>query len=141
MAGSKTLYLENAALNGVLGGPQFTLPTPSVYIALSTSPFTASATGASMNEVPNTGGYARVLVQNTGTSWTTATTGSKQNNAVFTFPAATANWGTVQSFYIVDGSNWGTGNTLYGADLTTARTINNGDTASFAVGAITLTEN
>jgi hypothetical protein len=45
----------------------------------------------------------------------------------------------VQSFYITDSATGG--NTLYGADLTTARTINNGDTASFAVGAITLTEN
>jgi hypothetical protein len=137
MAGSKTLYLENAALNGVLGGPTFACPGR-VYIALSTANFDPSKTGTSMNEVTG-GGYTRVTVTNDGTSWTTATAGSKSNNAVFTFPAATANWGTVYSFYICDALSGG--NTLYGADLTTSRTINNGDTASFAVGAITLTEN
>lgn len=139
MAGSKTLYLENAALNAVLGGPQFTLP-PTVYIALSTAAFTNTATGASLNEVANAGSYARVAVTNNATNWPTAANGSKANGAVFTFPAATANWGTVQSFYILDSGTYGSGNALYGADLTTSRTINNGDTASFAVGAITLTE-
>jgi hypothetical protein len=132
------LYLENKALDGVLGGPQYVLPG-NVYIALSTAAFTTSATGSSMNEVPSTGAYARVAVTNTSTNWPNAASGTKSNGAVFTFPAATANWGTVQSFYITDSATGG--NTLYGADLTTARTINNGDTASFAVGAITLTEN
>lgn len=137
MAGSKAQYLQNAALNTVLGGPQFTLPT-NVYIALSTAAFTSAATGSAMTEV-NAGGYARVQVTNNTTNWPNATNGAKANNAVFTFPSATANWGTVLSFYIVDASS--SGNVLYGADLTTSRTINSGDTASFAVGSITLTEN
>lgn len=141
MAGSKTLYLENKALDTVLGGPVMSL-NATVYIALSTAAFTTAATGSTMNEISTgTGAYARVAVPNNtpGQSWTVASSGTKANAAVFTFPAATANWGTVQSFYICDALTGG--NTLYGADLTTARTINNGDTASFAVGAITLTEN
>jgi hypothetical protein len=137
MAGSKAAYLENAALNTVLGGPQFTLPT-NVYIALSTAAFTAAATGASLSEVTGSG-YARVQVTNNTTNWPNAVNGAKSNNSVFTFPSATANWGTVLSFYIIDAAS--SGNVLYGADLTTSRTINSGDTASFAVGSITLTEN
>lgn len=137
MAGSKAQYLQNAALNTVLGGPQYTTTTQ-VYIALSTAAFTATATGAAMTEV-NAGGYQRVQVANTTANWPNATNGSKANNAVFTFASATANWGTVLSFYIVDAGT--SGNVLYGADLTTSRTINSGDTASFAVGSITLTEN
>lgn len=137
MAGSKCLYLENGALNAVLGGPQFTLPA-TVHIALSTGAFSATATGSALNEV-SAGGYARIAVSNTSANWPNASAGSKSNGAVFTFPSASAAWGTVLSFYILDAASGG--NALYGADLTTSRTINNGDTASFAIGAITLTEN
>jgi hypothetical protein len=136
MAGSKSAYLENKALDIILGGTSWTAPA-TVYIALSTAAFSTASTGSSMTEVSG-GSYARVSVTNNSTNWPNASSGSKANGAVFTFPAATANWGTVLSFYIVDASS--AGNVLYGADLTTSRTINNGDTASFAVSAITLTE-
>lgn len=137
MAGSKSDYLENALLNGVLGGPQYTLPT-TVYIALSTAAYSDAATGSSMTEVSG-GSYARVAVTNNSTNWPNASSGAKSNGTVFTFATATADWGTVQSFYIVDALS--SGNVLYGADLTTPRAIANGDTASFAVGSITITEN
>lgn len=137
MAGSKSDYLENKVLDGVLGGPQYTLPT-TVYICLSTAAYADSATGSAMTEV-SAGGYARVAVTNNNTNWPNSSGGTKSNGAVFTFPAATAAWGTVQSFYIADASSGG--NCLYGADLTTTRTIATGDTASFAVGSITVTEN
>lgn len=136
MAGSKSDYLESALLNGVLGGPQFTLPV-TVYIALSTAAYSDAASGASMSEVSG-GSYARVAVTNNSTNWPAASAGSKSNATVFTFPTASQNWGTVLSFYIVDASSGG--NVLYGADLVTSRAIDTGDTASFAVGAITVTE-
>lgn len=136
MPGSKSDYLENALLNGVLGGPQFTLP-PTVYIALSTAAYSDAATGASMTEVAGNA-YARVAVTNNATNWPAGSGGSKSNGTVFTFPAATASWGTVTSFYICDAASGG--NVLYGADLTTPRAIAGGDTASFASGAITVTE-
>jgi len=136
MAGSKTDYLESAILNGVLGGPAFSLPT-TVYIALSTAVYSDAATGTSMSEVTG-GSYARVAVTNNTTNWPSASGGSKSNATVFTFPTASAAWGTVQSFYIIDAAS--TGNTLYGADLVTARAIDTGDTASFAIGSITVSE-
>lgn len=137
MAGSKSDYLENKILDHTLGGPDFTRPG-TVYIALSTAAYSDAATGSSMNEVTG-GGYSRVAVTNNTTNWPNSSAGQKQNGEVFTFPAATGSWGTVQSFYIADSASGG--NLLYGADLTTARTIASGDTASFAVGAITITEN
>lgn len=136
IAGSKCAYLENKALDIILGGTPWTAPA-TVYIALSTSAFTAASTGSAMSEVTGAG-YTRVAVTNNATNWPVAASGSKSNGAVFTFPAATGNWGTALSFYIVDAATGG--NALYGADLTTARTINSGDTASFPVSAITLTE-
>lgn len=136
MAGSKVAYLENKALDTVLGGPQFTLPS-SFYIALSTAAFSASATTVP-SEVSGTN-YARYTGTNNSTNWPNASSGAKANGAVFTFAVAgSGGWGTVTSFYICDALT--VGNLLYGADLTTSRTINSGDTASFAIGAITLTE-
>lgn len=137
MAGSKSDFWENAVLNGTLGGPAMPL-AGTVYIALSTAAYSDAATGSAMTEVSG-GGYARVAVTNNTTNWPAASAGQKANGTVFTFNAATAGWGTVQSFYIVDANT--AGNCLYGADLTTARTIATGDTASFAVGSITITEN
>ena len=136
MAGSKTDYLENALLNGVLGGPQFTLPT-TVYIALSTAAFSESATGAAMSEASG-GSYARVAYTNNATNWPAASGGSKSNAVQITFPAASATWGTIRSFYICDAAT--AGNALYGADLAINRDVTSGDTAFFAVGSIVIAE-
>jgi hypothetical protein len=136
MAGSKSDYLENKILDIVLGATSYT-PAANIYIALSTSAYSDAATGASCNEVSG-GSYARVSATNNATTWPNASGGVKANGIVFTFPAASGSWGTVQSFYIVDANS--SGNILYGADLTSARAITTGDTASFAVGAITITE-
>jgi len=139
MAGSKSDYLENAILNAILGGPAFALP-PNIFIALSTAAYSDAATGTSMSEVSSAGtAYGRVAQTNNATNWPASSGGTKSNGTVITFNAATADWGTVNSFYIVD--TLSAGNILYGADLTTPRTVVNGDTASFAVGAIAITEN
>lgn len=136
MASGKSAYLSNAMLNGVLGGSAFSLPG-TVYIALSTAAFTASATGSAMTEVSGSG-YTRVAVTNNSANWPAASSGSKSNGAVFTFPAASGAWGTVTSMYIVDAVSGG--NALYGADLTASRVVNSGDTASFASGAVVVQE-
>jgi hypothetical protein len=141
VAGSKSDYLEKALLDAVLGGPAYTKPSI-VYIALSTAVYSETATGASFGEVASGVGYARLAVTNDLTQWPAATGTNptvKANAQAQTFAAATGSWGTVNSFYILDGSGAGA-NVLYGADLTTPRTVNTGDTASFASGAITIQE-
>lgn len=141
MAGSKSDYLEAAILNYLLGGTALSSPG-TLYIALSTAAYSDSATGASMTEVSASGtGYARVAVTNNATNWPAATGTSpttKQNGAAFTFPTGTGAWGTVTSFYICDAAT--NGNVLYGGDLTTAKSIASGDTATFATSSITVTE-
>ena len=136
MASGKSLYLSNAILDGVLGGTPYTPPSI-VYVVLSTAPWSNAATGSSLSEVTG-GGYSRIAVTNNATNWPAAVSGSKNNGAVFTFPTATANWGTIQSVYLVDASSGG--NALYGADVDTPRTISTGDTASFAQDALTAKE-
>lgn len=140
MAGSKSAYLEAALLNWLLGAAAAPAPGASLYVALSTAAFTTAATGAAMTEVSG-GAYARVAVTRNTTNFPAATgsnPASINNATAITFPAATASWGTVTSFYIVDAATGG--NIYYGADLTTAKAVNTGDTATFAASALTATE-
>ena len=144
MAGSKSDYLEKKILDLVLGATAFTAPA-TVYIALSTAAYSDAATGASMNEVPTAGstGYLRVTLTNNATNWPAATgtnPATKANGVAIIFPTATASWGTVNSFYICDAATVGTGNVLYGGDLTVPKAVGSGDTASFGIGTLTVTE-
>lgn len=139
MPGSKSDYLEKQILDLVLGDGAFTKPG-TVYLALSTAAFSEAATGSAMTEVAG-GAYTRVAVTNNLANFPDATgTGpaSKTTGTVITFPTASASWGSVTAFYILDAA--AAGNVLYGGDLATPKTVAAGDTASFAAGAITITE-
>ena len=133
MAGSKSDYLEDVLLDEVLGGADYT-PPATVYLAL----FTAAPSDSGGGTEVSGGGYTRVAVTNNSTNWPAASGGSKSNGVDMTFPQATADWGTVVAFAIFDAST--AGNMLYWGDLTTSKTINDGDTAKFAAGDITITE-
>jgi hypothetical protein len=140
MAGNKCAAFERSILD-ILGGVTYT-PPGTIYLALSTAAFTTAATGSSMTEVSSSGtAYARVAVTNNLTNWPSATgsnPATKSNGTVFTFPTATASWGTILSAYLVDASSAGA--TLWGADLTTSKAVLTGDTATYAAGALTITE-
>jgi len=135
-------YLENKIIDWLLRGQTFT-PPATAYVALLTA--APSDTGGG-TEVSG-GSYARVSVSSALANWagtqsagsTTAssgTGGTTSNNGSITFPAPTANWGTVTHFAVYDAST--AGNLLFWAALTTPKTINNGDAApSFAAGALT----
>lgn len=126
--GSKSNYLENKILDHVLKNTTYTSPT-TVYVGLFTA--TPSDTGGG-TEVSG-GAYARQAV-----TFATAVSGSTSNSAIVTFPTATASWGTVTSFGIFDALT--TGNLLYWSGLDNNRTVNFGDTASFTVGSLVVTE-
>lgn len=141
MAGNKSAYYERAILDMGLSAIAFT-PPATLYLALSTSSFSTSATGSAMNEVSSAAtGYARVAITANLTNFPAATgsnPATKSNGTVFTFPTATASWGTILSAYLCDAATGGS--ILYGADLTASKTIQTGDTATYAVGALTITE-
>lgn len=134
--GSYGNYLEAKVLDAVFG--QTALPAiGTVYVALYTA--TPTDANASGTEVTG-GGYARVAVTNNVTNWPAASGTAptrKANGTAITFPAPTANWGTITSFAIYDAST--AGNELAWGALTTNKTVNNGDAApSFAAGALTI---
>lgn len=137
-------YLQNKFIDWFFRAQTFTAPT-TIYIALATSASSASACGTEVSG----GSYARVAVTSALANWagtqgsgtTTAssgTSGQTSNNGAITFPAPTANWGTITGFCAFDASSGG--NLLFFASLTVSKTVNNGDAApSFAAAALTYT--
>jgi hypothetical protein len=140
-------YLQNKLIDWFLRAQTYS-PVGTVYVALATVAPVAGNTTACGTEVTG-GSYARVAVTSSLANWagtqsagstaaSSGTSGQTSNNATITFPAPTANWGTVVGFCLMDAST--VGNMLIFAPLTTSKTVNNGDAApSFAIGALTYT--
>lgn len=130
--GSFSDYLENELLDHVFGCNTRNFTPPSnIYVALSTAD--PSENGSGLAE-PSGYGYARVLTS--AASWTVASSGALDNASAINFPEATGSWGTITHFALYDGLTVGTGNMLGYGTLTIPKSIDNGDTASFAIGAL-----
>lgn len=136
-----TDYLENKLIDALLRGQAFTMPA-TVYVAL----FTATPTDAGGGTEVTGGSYARVAVASSLANWagtqaagstvaSSGTTGTTSNNNAITYPAPTANWGTVVAFALMDALTGGN-MLIYGA-LNANKTVNSGDAApQFAAGAL-----
>ncbi|MDB5802291.1 MAG: hypothetical protein JWL63_3230 [Rhodocyclales bacterium] len=132
-AGSMTDYLETALINHLFRGTAYTAPS-TLYVALHTSSCSDSAAGTEVSG----GSYARVAVTSGTSAWaaTSSGNGTTSNSSATTFPAPTANWGSLTYWSIFDAST--SGNQLICAALGTPKTVNNGDAApSFAAGSLT----
>lgn len=128
-----TYYLANALLNHQLGKTSYTMPT--VYVGLSSTTPALAGTGATE---PSGGSYARVATS--GATWNAAASGSVTNAQAITFPAATADWvsGANLTYGVLYDAASG-GNMLGYGVLSVAKNVLNGDTASIAIGALTVT--
>jgi hypothetical protein len=133
VAGSFSDFTELELLDHLFGAATYT-PPGTLHISL----FTAAPSDSGGGTEVTGGSYARVAVTNNATNWPAASGGAKANGTVITFPTPSANWGTVVAFGVHDASSGG--NLIAWADLTTNRTINNGDGApKFAVGDLDVT--
>ena len=138
-------YLENKLIDFVFRGQSYTPPT-NTWIGL----LTTATNDANTGQVEVSGGnYARVAVPSTllywsGTQSSTATTVSSGNNGTtyninsITFPVPTgANWGVITAFGMYDAVTGG--NLLFYGNLTTPKTVNNGDAApTFSASALSI---
>ena len=120
-------YLENALINATLRNTSYTTPS-TVYVGLYTSDPTDAGSGTEVSG----GSYARK----------SATFGAPSNgvstiSSAIEFDQATANWGTVTHFGILDAST--SGNLLYHGALTASKAIDTGDVFKFATSALTVT--
>lgn len=136
-------YLENLLIDHLFRTRTFAKPTALYYGLL-----TAAPTDAGGGTEVAGGAYARVnlapldtnyAATQGGTSGNSSGAGGTTSNAVaITFPAPTANWGTVTHFGIYDAASGG--NLLIWDVLTAPRTILNGDPApAFPIGALQIT--
>jgi hypothetical protein len=120
-------YLENALINATLRNTSYTTPS-TVYVGL----YTTDPTDANSGTEVTGGSYARQA----------ATFGAPSNgvstiSAAIEFPQASASWGTVAYFGILDAST--SGNLLYHGELTASKAIDTGDVFKFASSALTVT--
>lgn len=128
-------YLEVELRKHIFRTGSFTKPSE-LHISLHTADPTDDASGTEVSG----GSYARVQRDPADANWTgaSATNGLTDNAAAITFPSPTANWGVVTHFAIWDAAS--AGNMLIHGELTTPKTINNGDAApSFATGDLDIT--
>lgn len=134
MAANKSRYLEEAVINHFLRQSSTSAPAE-VYAALYTVAPTKTTGGTEVSG----GSYARVNISDGTSDFTDPTgTGTTSNSAAITFPTATASWGTVVACAILDASTGG--NILYFGDLTASKTVDSGDTVTFATGALQVAE-
>lgn len=128
--GSLSNYAENAVLNHLTTNSAYT-PAATIYLALATADPTDAGTGASMNEVANSGSYARTAI-----AFGAAASRRVTQSGAVTFPAASGSWGTVTHWAIVDSATYGAGNVLaYGA-FAASKSIVSGNTPSVASGDV-----
>jgi hypothetical protein len=118
----------------------WTKPTV-LAVALCTAATADSQTGATITEVANANGYARITINPLDANWdgADATGGTSMNAADVNFGTASGAWGTVTHFAICDSATWGDGNLLLHAPLAASKTVNGSDPVRFAAGDIDLT--
>jgi hypothetical protein len=137
-----TNYMENKVVDHLFRTTTYTPSTS--YIAL----FTAAPSDTGGGTEVTGGSYARVSVSKGDAYWngthgttignSSGTTGTTSNASNISFPAPTANWGTVTHFGVFDALTGG--NLLIWSALTTPKTVNNGDPAPmFQAGALQIT--
>ncbi len=137
-------FLEVELVKHLFRTGSYTKPTVLAFALLTTPAIDADTgqftTGTGV-EVPSANAYARETRNPLDANWaaTSGSDGLTSNVAAITFTQATGSWGTVDSMAITDNATFDTGNMLFHTAVGTSRTIDNGDTAEFAIGAVTVT--
>jgi len=127
--GSLTTYGANKNLDHIFNSAY--TPAATLYLVLCTADPTDAATGASCNEVANTGAYARTAI-----TFGAAASRRVTQNAQVNFPKATAAWGTITHWCIADNATRGAGNILaHGAFSPTFQVVS-GNTPRVASGRV-----
>lgn len=134
--GSLTDSGEIMVLDYYFGASANTTPA-SWYIGLSTTTITDS--GSNITE-PSGNGYARVAATNNKTTFSNASAGALANAVQLSFPQASGSWGTVVDFFIANHLTASASANIWGyGTLTASKSITSGDTASFAISALSIT--
>lgn len=140
MASGKNNYWSQRLLN-MFNGAVGTIPSP-MFLGLFTTAPTVSTFGT---EVTNAGSYTSFSITGNTTNWPTISGAATTlaSGAAFTFTTASADWSggvNIVAAALKDSGTNGAGNIFYFGAVTTPKPVLNGDTASFASGAVTIQE-
>jgi hypothetical protein len=127
--GSLSNYAEQALVKHLFRESAYT-PAATLYLALCTADPGEAATGASMSEVANSGGYARTAI-----AFGAAASRRVTQSGAVTFPTASGSW-TYQYWAIVDSATHGAGNVLASGSFSASKSVVSGNTPSVASGEI-----
>ena len=128
MAANLSTYTENALINWMRGT---TMPAAfNAYVGLFTAGDLLEA--GTLDDECTGGSYARELA-----GLDAAADGVTQNGANITFTTATAAWGTVTHFALIDAVT--AGNVIMHGALTAPRAVGDGDTAQFNATTLSIT--
>ena len=130
-------YLENKVLDHVLRVTSYSQPA-GLWLALfnnTSGSAAANLEAGTLTDETSTSGtaYARKAV-----TFAAASSGSSATSATVTFDIATANWGTITHVAVMDSVTAGAGNVLFYGAVTTAKTIETGDTFQVSSGNLTI---
>jgi len=133
-AGRMSTNLANKLLDHVFKGDAYT-PETVLFVGLCTATPVDGDTGNLTGKEHSGDGYIRVSEDN----WDAASGGVSQNTDLLEWDAASGSWGTVTHFAVLNTSTQATGNLLFYGTLTTARSVESGDTINAPIGTITVT--
>lgn len=126
-------YLENKVLDHVLKNTAYSQPS-NLYVGLflnTSGNAAANLEAGTLTDEVSGGSYARQSA-----AFSAASGGSASTSATITFPAATANWGTITHVAVLDALT--SGNVLFWGAVTTSKTIETGDTFQITNGNLTI---
>jgi len=134
---------DSSILQFVLGKAAYTAPAGCYIGLLSATPTADNGTFTELTS-GNSPGYVRATIDaaNASAAWSATTTDAtgvwKTNANTINYPTATGGWTAATGFAIYDTSGGAT--ILYWGTFGSASTVGNGANASFAAGAIKITE-
>ena len=137
-------FLEDELVKHIFRTGSFTKPTVLAFALLTTAAVdgdTGTFTSGTGVEVTNANAYARQDRPPLDANWTATAGGDGEtdNAAAITYPQATGSWGTVAAAAICSSTTHDSGDMYLHGTVTTSKAIDNGDTAEFATGAVTVT--
>lgn len=130
---SASVYTANKVLDLICNATTWTAPTD-IYVGLFTSSDGLDENVEGSWDEATGGNYSRPAA--TG-AFAAASNGTLSNDlATITFPTATALWGTMTHFAILDAATHG--NVLVWGPLDASKTIDSGDSAQYLTGTLTV---
>ena len=128
-------YLENKVLDHVLTATAYSQPSTR-YLALFTNTSGSAAANLEAGTLTDEVSTSATAYGREAVTFAAASGGSSATNATVTFDTATGNWGSITHVAIMDAET--SGNVLFWGAVTTAKTIETGETFQVTSGNLTI---